>query len=185
MGRAADVRSVEAIRVFRADLVAYQSKLRQAIETLGVELARGEDWFEQQKSYWPAESRRASDQLAEARAAYSRCLLGKGKERASACDDERKVMLDTMQRMSFAEQQIAVTKRWYLQVRHDADEFRNRISRLVALVDGEIPRALAALDQITASLDRYTQQTSTSTGALGNSRDVSGDARPEDNTTSE
>lgn len=169
MGRAADVRSVEAIRAFRSDLVEYQSKLRQAIELLGVELARGEDWFDNQKSYWPAESRRASDQLAEARSAHSRCMLVKGKERASACDDERKAMLDAMQRLSYAEQQIGITKRWCLQVNHDADEFRNRMSRIVALVDGKIPRALATLDQLTESLDRYTEKSNaSSTSALGN-----------------
>lgn len=172
MGRAADVRSVEAIRTFRADLVEYQSKLRQAVEMLGVELTRGVDWFEQQKSYWPAESRRASDQLAESRAALSRCMLGKGKERASACDDERKAMLDMMQRLSFTEQQIAVTKRWCHQVHHDVDEFRNRVSRLIALVEGEIPRALAALDQITQSLDRYTEKQGSSASALGNIDDA-------------
>ena len=177
MGRAADVRSVEAIRRFRADLVEYQSKLRQAIELLGVELTRGESWFEQQKSYWPAESRRASDQLAEARSAYSRCMLSKGKERASACDDERKMVLDTMQRLSFTEQQIAVTKRWCHQVHHDVDEFRNRVSRLIALVEGEIPRALAALDRFTESLDRYTEQTGSSARPLGNDDDTHSSAK--------
>ena len=173
MNRAADVRSVEAIRAFRAQLVVYQGKLRQALESLGVELSRGEGWFENQRSYWPAEFRRASDQLAEARAALSRCMLGKGKERPSACDDERKLVVDAKRRLSFTEQQTGITKNWCLQVSQDSDDFRNRLSRVIALVEGDIPKAIATLDRLTESLDRYTEQANSSSSALGNSSDKS------------
>ena len=168
MNHAADVRSLESIRTFRADLVEYQGKLRQALESLGVELSRGEGWFQDQRSYWPAESRRASDQLAEARAALGRCMLGKGKERPSACDDERKLVVDAKRRLSFTEQQIGVTKNWCLEVSQESDEFRNRLSRAIAIIEGEIPKAIATLDRISESLDRYTEQTNVSSSTLGN-----------------
>lgn len=159
MRHAADVRSIDALREFRADLVEYQGTLRQAVELLTVEVARGIGWFEEQMTYWPAETRKASDNLAEARAALSRCMLTKGKERESACDDERQVFERAKARLSFAEQQIRVTKQWYAQVRHETDEFRNRVTRLLTLTDGDLPRALAALDAISQSLDKYTGQT--------------------------
>ena len=60
MRRAADVRSIDALRTFRADLVEYQANLRQTVELLTVEIARGVGWFDEQMSYWPAETRRAS-----------------------------------------------------------------------------------------------------------------------------
>ncbi len=110
-------------------------------------------------SYWPAETRRASDRLAEARAALSRCLLTKGKERESACDDERQAFERAKARLSYAEQQIRVTKQWYARVRHETDEFRNRVARLVALADGDLPRALATLDAVSQTLDTYVGQT--------------------------
>lgn len=181
MGRAADVRSVDSIRAFRADLVEYQAKLRLAVETLHVELSRGEGWFENQKSYWPAESRRTSDKMSEALAALSRCMLGKGKDRPTACDDERKELQNIKQRLRFTEQQANVTKRWTLQVNHDTDEFRNRLSRLVAIADGEIPRALASLDRIAESLDRYTEKTNrsaeSSLGTLDAEPNVGGESK--------
>lgn len=159
MRRAADVRSIDALREFRADLAEYQVKLRQAVELLTVEIARGVGWFDEQMTYWPAETRRASDKLAEARAALSRCLLTKGEGRETSCDDERKAFEQAKARLSFAEEQIRVTKHWYLRVRHETDEFRNRVVRLVALADGDLPRALAALDAASQSLDTYVART--------------------------
>jgi chromosome segregation ATPase len=159
MRRAADVRSIDAVRNFRADLAEYQGELRQAVELLTVEIARGVGWFDEQMSYWPAETRRASDRLAEARAALSRCLLTKGKERESACDDERQAVARAKARLSYAEQQIRVTKLWVARVRHEIDEFRNRVARLVALTDGDLPRALASLDAVSQTLDTYVGQT--------------------------
>ena len=161
MRRAADIRSIDALRTFRADLAEYQVKLRQAVELLTVEIARGVGWFDEQMSYWPAETRRASDKLTEARAALSRCLLTKGDLRESSCDDERKSFEQAKARLSFAEQQIRVTKQWYLRVRRETDEFRNRVVRLVSLADGDLPRALAALDAASQSLDTYVARTTT------------------------
>ena len=159
MQRAADVRSIDVLRTFRADLAEYQANLRQTVELLTVEIARGVGWFDEQMSYWPAETRRASDKLSEARAALSRCLLTKGEGRESSCDDERKAFEQAKARLSFAEQQIRVTKQWYLRVRHETDEFRNRVVRLVALADGDLPRALAALDAASQLLDTYVART--------------------------
>ena len=160
MRRAADVRSLDALRTFRVDLAEYQNKLRQAVELLTVEIARGVGWFEEQMTHWSAEARRASEKLSEARAALSRCLLTKGEGRETSCDDERKVFEQAKARLNFAEQQIRVTKQWYLRVRHETDEFRNRVVRLVALADGDLPRALAALDAALQSLDNYVARTS-------------------------
>ncbi len=174
MNRAADVRSVESIRSFRADLVEYQGKLRQAIELLGVELSRGEGWFRQQTAFWPSEARRSSDRLAEARAALGRCMLGKGKERASACDDERAAMNHAKRRLSFSEEQIRVTKGWCLEISQDADEFRNGLSRVIAIVEGDIPKALSLLDKIIESLERYTEQQRSSTPVQGGSTNGDG-----------
>ncbi len=93
-------------------------------------------------------------------AALSRCLLIKGEGKESSCDDERKVFEQAKARLNFTEQQIRVTKQWYLRVRHETDEFRNRVVRLVALADGDLPRALAALDAALQSLDNYVARTS-------------------------
>ena len=68
MGRAADVKSVGAVRAFKNDLLEYQTALRQTLEILILEVRRGIQWLESdRKAYWPAQVRKASDAMAEAR----------------------------------------------------------------------------------------------------------------------
>ncbi len=57
MGSRANVKSIDAIRQFRADLQTYEDSLRQTRDMLSAELKRAVDYFESDRAtYWPHKS---------------------------------------------------------------------------------------------------------------------------------
>ena len=99
MGRAADVKSVSAVRAFKADLLEFQSALRQTLEVLLADVHRGVEWLESDRTaYWPAQVRRASDAVSEARINLERCMLAAQSDERRSCYDEKKAFERAKQR---------------------------------------------------------------------------------------
>lgn len=159
MGRAADVRSVDAVRAFKADLIEFQLSLRQTLEILTNEVRRGIQWLESDRSaYWPAQTRKASDALAEARNRLERCLLAAQDQQQRSCYDETKALEQAKQRLAYAQQKVRVTKHWLRVVRQQADEFQSRLARLDSMVENDLPRGIAMLERLARTLDQYVQR---------------------------
>ena len=93
MGSAANVKSIAAIRRFRADLQTYEDSLRQTLDMLAAELKRAVDYFESDRAaYWPAQVRRASDRVAEARINLERCQVTTHPGEGPTCYEEKKAL---------------------------------------------------------------------------------------------
>ena len=156
MGRAADVKSVSAVRAFKAHLIEFQTVLRQTLETLHNEVNRGIEWLESDRTaYWPAQVRRASDQVSEARIALERCTLATRSDERRSCYDEKKAFERAKQRLAVAEQKVRTTKHWLRVVHHQSEEFQSRLARLEHLVEYELPRGVAMLERMARALDKY------------------------------
>jgi hypothetical protein len=52
---------------------------------------------------------------------------------------------------------VELVKRWAIKVRHDSDEFRSRMTGLRRLLEIELPRAAAILEQTAAILEAYAE----------------------------
>ena len=161
MGRAADVKSVGAVRAFKANLIEFQTALRQTLETLHNEVNRGIEWLESDRTaYWPAQVRRASDQVSEARIALERCSLATRSDERRSCYDEKKAFERAKQRLAVAEQKVRTTKHWLRVVRHQSEEFQSRLARLEHIVEYELPRGVAMLERMARALDKYVNRDS-------------------------
>lgn len=153
----ANVKSTEAIRQFRADLQDYNDSLRQSLDVLHSELTRVVDYFESDRSvYWPAEVRRASDKLAEARINLERCRVTTRAEEGPSCYEEKKALQRAKQRLQTANDKVKATKKWVVIIRKEVDEFRTRMAQLSYLTDSELPHAVALLARLASRLDKYT-----------------------------
>lgn len=156
MGRAADVKSVGAVRAFKNDLLEYQTALRQTLEMLITEVRRGIQWLESdRKAYWPAQVRKASDAMAEARINLQRCMLVSSSDELPSCYDENKALQRAKRRLVYTEQKVRVSKHWLHVALHEAEEFRARIARLQTTVDHELPRGVAMLENLARALEKY------------------------------
>lgn len=156
---AANVRSITSIRAFRADLVDYRDAVRQALDILTSELVRAVDYFESDRaSYWPAQVRKASDRLAEARINLERCQVTSRPEEGPSCVEEKKALQQAKSRLYNAQGKVKATRHWIQMVRKEVDDFQTRLAQLRYLLDHEIPRSVALLERLACRLDRYVER---------------------------
>ena len=156
MAPTADVKSISAVREFRTDVLEFQAGLRQSLELMANEVHRGIQWLESDRSaYWPAQVRKASDRVSEARINLERCMLATRPDERRSCYDEKKALERAIRRLAYAEQKVRTTQHWLRVVRDQADDFRSRLARLEQLVEYDLPRATALLERLARSLDKY------------------------------
>ena len=156
----ANVKSIEAIRNFRADLQEYNDALRLSLDILTSELVRAVDYFESDRSlYWPAQVRRASDKVSEARINLERCQVTTRPGEGPSCYEEKKALQRAKDRLAYANERVKATKKWIVIVRKEVDEFRSRMAQLSFLTESELPRSIAVLDRLASRLERYVEST--------------------------
>lgn len=153
----ANVKSIESIRHFRADLQDYRDSVRQSLDILTTEISRAIDYFESDRSaYWPAQERMASDQLSEARTNLGRCQMTTRDGQQRSCVEEKKAFQKAKDRLQLAREKVKATKKWLQIVQHEADQFKSRLAQLSYLADTDLPHAIALLERLANRLDRYT-----------------------------
>lgn len=159
----ANVKSIDAIRDFRADLLQYRDSVRQSLDVLTVELNRAIDYFESDRaSYWPNQVRIASDRLASARIDLERCQVTTRAGEGPSCMEEKKALARAKARLHNAQAKVKATRKWLHLVRKEVDEFQTRLAQLRYLLDSDLPRATAVLARLATRLDRYVDHTTSS-----------------------
>ena len=165
MNRSANVTSIEALRTFKAALQEYQETLADSISSLLVEVQRGINWLEgDRSSYWPVQIRQSNDLFAEARNTLSRKLLTQG-DSGHSCYDEKKDVQQAKERVRYCEQRLASVKHWARIVSHDGEEFQGRLSSLSHFVENELPKAIAKLESFATALERYSEKSANTSSA--------------------
>lgn len=156
----ANVKSIASIRQFRSDLQDYNDSLRQSLDITLSELTRAVDYFETDRAvYWPAQVRRASDKLAEARINLERCQVTTRTEEGPSCFEEKKALQRAKERLATANAKVRATKKWLSVVRREVDEFKSRLAQINYLTDTELPRAVVLLEKLATRLDQYISKT--------------------------
>ena len=162
MAKSANVQSIDAIRQFRAELQLFEESVRQSLDILAAELGRALDYFESDRAtYWPAQVRRASDRVAEARINLERCQVTTKPGEGPSCYEEKKALQKAKLRLQTAEQKVKLTRKWLRVVRQEIEQFQTRLAQVSHLSDTELPRAGAVLVRLAARLDRYAERTAT------------------------
>ena len=152
----ANVKSIDSIRQFKLDLQDYNHAIRHALDMLNTELMRAVDYLETDRSvYWPAQVRRASDKVSEARINLERCQVTTRPGEGPSCYEEKKSLQHAKERLATANAKVKATKKWLVIVRKEVDEFRSRMAQVNFSAESELPRAAALLERLAARLDRY------------------------------
>lgn len=159
MSRSANVQSIEAVRHFKAVLQNYVADVSEALTDLVLESRRAVDWIENDRSrYWPAEFRRSSDAVSESRIALERCEMAISPDDRRPCYEERKALEMAKRRLRKAEQMLHVVQKWRIKVNHEAEEFEGQIAKMNQFLENDMPRAVAALERMSAALDHYVKK---------------------------
>jgi hypothetical protein len=153
MADRANVTSVEAIELFRANLITYLTKARPVLEDGCDEVFRTRQWLQQDRRvHWENQLKRRRKILEEAEQALFSARMGNLREATSA---EAAAVTRAKRALDEAEQKLRLVKRWTM-------EFDNRVQPLVKELEGlrslltnDMPKAAAHLAQIVKMLDAY------------------------------
>jgi len=153
----AKVQNVAVLDDFRAALLAFEQEARGALCAVDLEVGRAVDWLvNDQMTRWQHEVRKCGEAVVQAKADLHRCRSmptpGGGEP---SCHDQMIALERVKQRLQEAEEKVRATRQWATVVQREVGEYQGRANQLVAVLDADVPRAAAALEQMAATLESY------------------------------
>ncbi len=158
MNRSAHVESIDTVRALRVALLRFQEDASDALVSIEQEINRFLDWLEHnQLQYWTYQTRRASEQIGEARTNLERKRVMTVGGESPPCYEEKKVLARAKQRHQLAEEKVAMVRRMRREVDHEVCEVQGRLSALADSLAADVPKAAAMLERVATSLQQYTE----------------------------
>ena len=152
----AHITATEAVRTFAEAMREFDWQARDAVTQTQLVARRLADWIEDDRlRYWEREARKASDGVNEARINLQRCEIAIRPDDRKPCTDEKKALEKARRRQQLAEEKVQTTRAWVVKLRHEVEEFIAHVAQLSRVLDSESPRALAALERMSQSLEKY------------------------------
>ncbi|MBX9627474.1 MAG: hypothetical protein K2X82_26980 [Gemmataceae bacterium] len=152
----ADVRSIDAVRDWRAALCAYGESLSEALAGVELEIRRGFDWLADQLARWRREVRECEEDVFRAKQELAARKWPGYDDRPPDTTDQEKALRRAEARLEYAEGQVERVRGWIARLPKVVDEvYRGKGRRLVAFLEVDLPRGLADLDRRVSALDRY------------------------------
>jgi hypothetical protein len=151
---------VTAIDVLTAQAAAIQSFIEEAtsaLDYLDHQVKRAQQWIGyDRKEYWKNEVRDGWDRVARARAELERCLtFRKAGDHQPACIDEKKALQRVQRRLQIAQDRVRAVRRWEHVIDRHVLDLTGSFAQLSDWIQGELPKALAALERMTDALETY------------------------------
>jgi hypothetical protein len=151
------VNSVAAIQDFRNALAQYAHESRQGITAMEIEVRRAFDWIAVDRAgFWQAEIRRSMEAVARAKDDLHNARTFKSiGDYTPSCIDERKAVERAQQRLKRAELKAEAVRKWTRSLQHELNEYVGRIAQFTAVLEIDVPQAMAMLDRVLTALNDY------------------------------
>jgi hypothetical protein len=153
----ANVQAVSAISEFRSALCTFIVEARQALAAMEMEARRALEYItEDQAQAWSAEVRRGREKVQECKIEIHNTRTFKRiANYTPSCIDEKKALAKAEQRLRVAELKVEAVRHWGRLAEQAFREFQARLAQFISILDGELPKGVATLERMMASLDRY------------------------------
>jgi hypothetical protein len=154
----ADVRSIDALKEFRAILALYAEEAQGALGAVKMEAKRTLRWVQQdRKSYWSEQIKRRREQVTSARAEVARRKLAKTPEHTPAFSEQKELLRRAEAGLREAEMKVALIKKWEPALQQAVLELYAGIRRIGDLAATDVPRASMLLGRLVDALEAYTR----------------------------
>ena len=170
MGNRANLRSIEAIRDFRATLAEFRDEVVGALSAVGQDVHRTIEWLEHdQYHYWRRQIRERQEDVALAKSDLARRRLQGSPDNPVDTTEQKKALRLAKLRLERAEEKIEEVRRWILAVQKTALEYEGQARQLENYSEIDLEKALATLDRIVESIEAYarTEPVSMSDSGIG------------------
>jgi hypothetical protein len=157
MGRGARVTSVDAVQAMAVAIERFNADARGALDDLQMEIRRVLEWIHHdRREFWSQAVRRGWEQVSEARVQLHQAITARTiGDHQPSCVDEKKTLERAKRRLDVALEKVEAVRHWSGAIDHAVNEYRASCSQLANWLDADVPRALASLRQITATLESY------------------------------
>lgn len=157
MRHTANVRSIDAIRAFRAALGEFIEEGTAALSEVDADLKRTMSWLENdQRRFWERQIRKRAEKVAQAKNELYRAKLAVTEGRPD-CIQEEKALRRAQQRQEEAEQKVAATRQWCRLLSREILLYKGQCQALAGALAGDLPRGVERLKKHVASLEAYLQ----------------------------
>jgi hypothetical protein len=153
----ANVKSIDALRNFRAALIKFAEITSSALTDADADVRSTLIWLERDQTvYWSSQIRKRHDALERAKEALRMKQLYKSPtgERQSVVD-EMKAVQKAKAALEEAERKLANVKRSIQRLHKQMMEYQGQVQRLMSAAQVDVPAAVAELDRMVGVLDQY------------------------------
>ncbi len=158
MNRSAHVESIDAVQMLRVALPRFQEDASDALVAIEQEIHRFLDWLEHdQLKYWIHQTRRASEQIGEARSNLERKRVMTVGGETPPCYEEKQALARAKGRFRLAEEKVAEVRRMRREVDHEVSEVQGRLGSLADSLMTDVPKATTVLEHVVTSLRKYAE----------------------------
>jgi hypothetical protein len=154
----AEVRSIDALRDFRAALALYGEDVLAALGAADAEIRRTVQWLQQDRPYyWQEQIKRRRERVTAARADLFRLKLQKTPEHHPSLAEPKERLRLAEAALADAEKRLTLTRKWQPALHQAVIEYHGAVQRLKDAAAGDVPRAMALLTRIVEALEAYLQ----------------------------
>jgi hypothetical protein len=123
-----------------------EMEARRALEYITVDQAQA----------WATEVRRGREKVQECKIEIHNARTFKRiANYTPSCIEEKKALAKAERRLHVAELKVEAVRHWGRIAEQAFREFQARLAQFISMLDGELPKGVAALERMMASLDRY------------------------------
>ncbi len=175
MGPSARVTSIEALREFRGSLSRFGHDAKEAVCATELEIRRIFDWLEAKLKYWQREVRIREEEVVRAKAELIQRQYGKRDGRGPGTTDQEIALEEAIRRLREAEAKVEKTRQWNNLLPRAVSEYEGPARQLMGMLDADLARGIAILDQKIDALEAYVQMaapTAPGRAAVGSSAEA-------------
>lgn len=155
MPQKAQVTSLEAIELFRSNLIVYLSQARPALDEVSAEVMRTRMWLEdEQRLYWESQMRRRTKELEQAQQALFSARLGALRNETAA---EQFAVHRAKEAVTQADLKLRILKKWTRDFEGRVQPLVKQMEKLHLVLSNDMVKAVTYLNQAISTLAAYAE----------------------------
>lgn len=153
----ADVRSIDAIDRFRANLIGFIDAGKMALNEAETDIEKTIGWLQRERvSHWTRQLRKRQELVSRAKSElYRKQTQASAKDSRPSVIDEKRALRRAQERYEEAQKRMAATKRWVRSLERELALYKGNVSSFSGAVERDLPHAAALLKKMTEDLEKY------------------------------
>jgi|SRR5579871_97789 len=156
MIQAVDVRSIEEVRDFHAQMCKFRKDAEDGLAAVELTVRRATDYLVEKQQFWQRAIRTGEDEVFQAKQELKQRQYPGFDGRIPDCTVQEDNLKRAQGRLRHAHEKLEVVRRWMSKLPKSVSETWESPSRhLAATLEGQLPRGLAVLERRIQALEAY------------------------------